>query len=93
MEASKVGRDHAFQLNGFRRAISSGVWLRVLIAAALGLMAAILFIHLFVVIVLGGLLMLVAYLAVQRAMGPGTRIRLRVPPALSARLKGWMWRK
>jgi hypothetical protein len=93
VKASKVGRDYAFRFNAIRRAIGSGVWLRLLVPVALVLAIALLFVHLFVVIAVGTLVVVVAHSAAQRAMGPGTRIRLRMPPALSARLKDWMWRK
>ncbi|BAE49791.1 hypothetical protein amb0987 [Paramagnetospirillum magneticum AMB-1] len=88
-----VAHNNAFGFEEIRRAVNSAGWLRLLLVVAIGLTVAILFVHLFVAIAVGALCILFVHHAVQRAMGPGTRIRLRMPPAMSARLKGWMWRK
>jgi hypothetical protein len=88
-----VAHDNGFGFETIRKAMNSAGWLRILVAAALGLTVAILFVHLFVAVAVGALCVLFVHSVIQRGMGPGTRIRLRMPPALSSRLKEWMWRK
>ncbi|RAU20083.1 hypothetical protein CU669_20260 [Paramagnetospirillum kuznetsovii] len=88
-----VAHNHAFGFETIRRKVNSASWLRLLLVAALGLTVAILFVQLFIVVAVGALCVLFVHYVVQRAMGPGTRIRLRMPPTLSARLKDWIWRK
>ena len=93
MKEEPLAQNKVFGFEVIRRAVNSIGWLRFLVAAALGLTIAILFVHLFVAVSVGALCVIFVHYLVQRAMGPGTRIRLRVPPALSARWKDWMWRK
>ncbi len=76
-----------------RLAIGSSGWFQAGLAAIVVLAAAILFVHLFMLLVAGSLLVVLAIWATERILGPGTRIRLRVPPALSRRIRSWMWRK
>ena len=73
--------------------MSSGGWLRVLAFAALGLTVAALFVHLVIAIAVGVLFVVLLRSAAQNLLGPGVRIRFRLPPTLSARLKAWMWRR
>ena len=84
---------HPFRFSTRLKAMNSGGWMWVLAVAVLGLTVAVLFVQLFVAVAVGTLIVLLVRSAAQRALGPGTRIRFRIPPTLSARFKAWMWRQ
>ncbi|AVM72825.1 hypothetical protein MSR1_03110 [Magnetospirillum gryphiswaldense MSR-1] len=93
VKASKVEPDHPFRFNMRLKAMSSGSWIRTLVVAALGLTVAVLFVQLFVAVAVGTVIVFLVRSAAQRALGPGSRIQLRIPSKLSARFKAWMWRR
>ena len=93
VKAAKVEPDRPFRFSTRLKAMNSGGWMWVLAVAVLGLTVAVLFVQLFVAVAVGTLIVLLVRSAAQRALGPGTRIRFRIPPTLSARFKAWMWRQ
>lgn len=65
-------------------------WLKVLGVSVAVVFAAVFFVHLFLLVLLGGVLVMLAIWLAERILGPGVRVRLTVPPALASAVRSWV---
>ena len=86
----------------FGRKISGGVlptrikadgWFKVIVVAIIAVAMAVFFLHLFALLLVLGLLVALVIRLAERIMGPEVRIRLTVPPRVSAAIRSWARRR
>lgn len=67
-------------------------WLKVLGVVIVAVLATVFFIHLVLLVLLGGGLLMLAIWVAERILGPEVRVRLTVPPALRSAFRSWLRR-
>ena len=76
-----------------RRLIEHDGWIKPVLLVGCGLAIAIMFVHLFMLVMIACLLVFVALRLGERVLGPGTRIRFGLPPRTMAKLHAWLGRR
>ena len=67
-------------------------WLKVFGIAIGAVLAAVFFVHLFLLVLLGSVLVVLGIWVAERMLGPDVRVRLTVPPGLRSALRSWLRR-
>lgn len=65
------------------------IWLKVLAIAIAGMVVAVFFVHLFLLLTLVGILVVLGIWLAERILGPDVRVRLNLPPAFASSLRFW----